>query len=151
MKWILKQFLLWWIMHKANHLEVIFSLVIQTQKKGNWKRRRVIFTRNVKRAVRITLQTLTSLSDTVTTLLKTNSTETKASVILHGGRDPTARLPRSAGRLRVSWSLELLLAARLAVVPACRGEITSGVAVPCSFKNIGTRKHILNNYPFQII
>lgn len=130
-------------MYKANHLKVVFNLVTQTQK------RTVIFIWNVKRDVRITLQTLTLLCDTTTPLLKTNSIETKASINLYHGRDQMAQLPWPARRLRASQSLEHMLAAHLAVVPACRGEITSGAAVPCSFKYIDTRKHILNNYPLS--
>lgn len=41
MKLILKHFLLWWIMYTP--LKVIFDLVMQTQKRGNWKTRGIIF------------------------------------------------------------------------------------------------------------
>lgn len=54
-------------MYKANHLKVIFNLVTEIQKKENCKTRRVIFMQNVKWAVRISLQTLTSFCNTATT------------------------------------------------------------------------------------
>lgn len=44
-------------------------------------------------AVTITLQNLTSVCDTTTTLLKTGSTENKGSEILHPGWDQTPWLP----------------------------------------------------------